>query len=477
MQLKLSKEHEGFVFERNLSKAVDSLVLHSGGKVSAALSKASKNGQIGRLMDEALQDETSKEGEQVKSPYKCNTIIEHRLDISDCKESNPNDCHRKFHLYLPQIVCDISLREAGGDLESIGTLPLVFVVHCFGCSGQTVMTAFHEFANTHNVIIVAPEGLRSSFNGLDCCGYALDSKIDDVGFFSEIQSMMEEEYPFVNSGVSYATGWSNGGFMVMFAAKLFRAIAPISGYIIDYPELTAYKSIGKGIFFHHSVDDPFVRSTGCCHDPDLPSCCCGIFAEQCISVQNVMKNFAQEVNGCNIEDDGQSKSEVELEQSYKDEQVGITCLTSTSSSCAANNTICMYDHSGHFNSNSFERSFPMAEQIIDFFARDACNINGGLWSDQTKQCDCQYSGYGGTFCLGDSVDSFEVAESSEGAKVITELQVPSKEPNHTFTGILLLVTMAGLCVVKQQLNKRKRKDKDELDDETDEKVELVTASL
>jgi hypothetical protein len=53
------------------------------------------------LMDEALQDETSKEGEQVKSPYKCNTIIEHRLDISDCKESNPKIAIANFiFIYL-----------------------------------------------------------------------------------------------------------------------------------------------------------------------------------------------------------------------------------------------------------------------------------------------------------------------------------------------------------------------------------------
>lgn len=129
------------------------------------------------------------------------------------------------------------------------------------------MQSFNPYANTHNLVIVAPDGLHGSFNGLDCCGYALGSKIDDIGFFSQIQATLEEDYPFVKSIYSYAVGWSNGGFMIMYSSQLFRAISPISGYVIDYSKMIG----GTSVFFHHSLNDPFVRSTGCCNDPKVCS--------------------------------------------------------------------------------------------------------------------------------------------------------------------------------------------------------------
>jgi len=51
--LKLSEEHQGFSFERNLSKAIEAIALHSGGKVSTALSMAVDNGEVIRLIREA----------------------------------------------------------------------------------------------------------------------------------------------------------------------------------------------------------------------------------------------------------------------------------------------------------------------------------------------------------------------------------------------------------------------------------------
>jgi hypothetical protein len=45
-QLRLSHEHQGFVFEPNAMKAVDMLLDHSGGKVSKALEMAIGEGEI-----------------------------------------------------------------------------------------------------------------------------------------------------------------------------------------------------------------------------------------------------------------------------------------------------------------------------------------------------------------------------------------------------------------------------------------------
>ena len=335
------------------------------------------------------------------------------------------------------------------------------------------MESFNRYADSHNAIIVGPEGIQRSFNGLDCCGYALSSKIDDVGFFKHIQEVLEGEYSFVRSSYSYAVGWSNGGYMVMYSAQLFRAIAPISGYIIDYPDIRG----GTGVFFHHSLDDPFVRSTGCCNDPDMPACCCGIFADRCMSVQDVMKDIAQKKNGCDYE-----VGSVQLKQSFKDTNRGISCMTAIGESCIANNTICLYEHSGHFNGRSFADSFPMSEQVMDFFASDACDINDGLWNDQTKECSCQEkSKFRGTYCLDpigdDTLSSNEYPLTYGGKSMSSATELSKRMPTHFFTGGVLFLTVAAMCFVKHRLNRIKRKDKNEQSPESEEKIELVASDV
>lgn len=253
-------------------------------------------------------------------PIKC--IEKRKIEIPDCKETNPRDCRRSFLLYLPDIVCGGDGRGPGRLLEHssdtppgnnadepametvVGTLPLVFGIHCFGCTTASIST-FIEHANAHNVVLVLPQGIQNSFNARHCCGYALANEIDDVGFLKYIQSTLSDEYEFVQSDFSYAVGWSNGGFMVMHAASLFRSISPISGYIPEIDQsLTKGGTFcvdnicvdapgaGKGIFLHHSVDDQLVRPTGCCNDPDLPKCCCNIAADTCSSVTDVASNWA-----------------------------------------------------------------------------------------------------------------------------------------------------------------------------------------
>lgn len=130
-QLKLSEEHQGFMFEKDLSKAVESLTLHSGGKVSKALRMALENGEVSRLMGVTATEEEGTTGEQVTTPIECNKVIKREMDILSCKETNPNDCHRTYNIYFPQALC-----EAGDDLDQVGTLPLVFVIHCYGCNSQ-----------------------------------------------------------------------------------------------------------------------------------------------------------------------------------------------------------------------------------------------------------------------------------------------------------------------------------------------------
>lgn len=414
------------------------------------------------------------------------------IEIPDCKEKNPDDCNRTLHLYLPDIICGgdgggghesrrrlgmndikdgtIDQDESssvdgnnvvdGGDfspdLETIGTLPLVFGIHCLGCTAASIDT-FVEHVNTNNVVLVLPEGLQNSFNAgvqSSCCGYALANEIDDIGFLKHLQSLLSEEYSFIQAvDYSYAVGWSNGGFMVMHAASLFRSISPISGHVYDIdPALTKGGTFcvdnicvdapgpGKGIFLHHGVDDTFVRPTGCCNDPDQPKCCCNIaVGDVCVPVEDVARNWALEVNGCETKviekDDNAEEStntenkggkgednddeeralsdvtEVKFVTSYSNPEEGIECTTTTGTDCKANTTICLH-HSGHFNSPSFTEAFPFAKEVIDFFSRDACEINDGKWNETSAICVCTED-HGGTFCLDDVVSVNHAAVDAE----------------------------------------------------------------
>ena len=173
-----------------------------------------------------------------------------------------------------------------------------------------------------------------------------------------------------------------------------------------------------------------------------------------------MKDVAQRKNGCDYE-----VGDVHLEQSYEDTQKGISCVTATSESCISNNTICLYEHFGHFNGGySFANTFPMSEQIMDFFAKDICN---GLWSDNTCVCE---EGFGGAFCI-DLLDG--TTDHTIGEVVSSDMELSSHQSSHIFSGGILLLTVACLCLLKHIVSRGKRKGKDEKTD-AEEKIELVT---
>lgn len=368
----------------------------------------------------------------------CDRLIRRDITISDCKEANPDDCSRSYLLHLPSIICNEQSNITAGD-NLPTTLPLVFAIHCFGCSAMTMYTSFAQHANEHNLVIVAPEGVKNSWNARDCCGYALDNQLDDIGFLSNIQSVLSDEFTFVEPQFTYATGWSNGGFMVMHASELFRGIAPISGFISGIESELKRSDItrGKPLFIHHGMDDPFVRPTGCCNDPDLPKCCCNIAADTCTDVEDVARNWAVEVNGC------YNDQTLLTETSYANTDEGILCLTS--SNCLANTTICTYEHSGHFNSGSFDKTFPMASEVMNFFARDACEVNDGSWDNVDKLCSCK-ARLSGPLCLD------VVAATNEGSRLTPSIS----RFFVTIIGAITLVLFTYYAII-QKLRRRKKK--------------------
>src|SRR4030042_1455717 len=100
-------------------------------------------------------------------------------------------------------------------------MPLVIVLHGGGGTAQSTagMTGMNVKADSSGVIAVYPNGNGRvsdekllTWNAGNCCGYALDNNIDDVGFIRELIDKLEKKLAIDKARI-YATGISNGGMM------------------------------------------------------------------------------------------------------------------------------------------------------------------------------------------------------------------------------------------------------------------------
>lgn len=119
-------------------------------------------------------------------------------------------------------------------------LPLVIVLHGGGGNDDNAarMTRFSAQADKEEFIVVYPNGTGKlqdrilTWNSGNCCGYARDNNVDDVGFIRALIEQLQREYP-INPKRIYATGISNGGMMAYrLACELsdkLAAIAPVAG--------------------------------------------------------------------------------------------------------------------------------------------------------------------------------------------------------------------------------------------------------
>lgn len=139
----------------------------------------------------------------------------------------------KFYLALILIVSLFS----GGRTYVVGVPAhyrnpsLIIVLHGHGSNGEKAIELIGIQPNT---IVVAPNGLGNSWNACNCCGYAFQNQIDDVGFISSLIDEMIETYN-VNPAKVFIIGFSNGGMMAHKLAgtlsNKIAAFADISGTI------------------------------------------------------------------------------------------------------------------------------------------------------------------------------------------------------------------------------------------------------
>lgn len=247
---------------------------------------------------------------------------------------------REFEFYLPAGLCDGRLAAA----------PLLVLIHCFGCTASLEIAKFAAAADAFGFALLAPEGYKRSFNSPSCCGDAQAESLDDVGFVDDLVALARTTLPVVRDAV-YASGFSNGGFLVSHLAgaarTAFRGIAPVSGH--EY-EVDARQPLP--VFMHHCADDTMVKPAGCCASAP---CCCNIAARraECVPTRALFDRWLR-ANACA----GHEKTAGPK---------GASCLRGRG--CAAETVFCSYGLGCYHQ--EWGRDFVGAHAVVRFFAHEA----------------------------------------------------------------------------------------------------------
>jgi polyhydroxybutyrate depolymerase len=168
----------------------------------------------------------------------------------------------------------LSLRHGGRTRQYIAhippaaasgrALPLLLAFHGGGgeAAGFQDYAGLDVVADREGFIVVYPYGSGVlprrllTWNAGGCCGYAMDRKVDDVGFAIAVLDDVARRAN-VDRGRVYATGHSNGAMMTYRLgaerADRIAAIAPVAG---AYNVAAFAPSRPVAVLHVHSVDDP-----------------------------------------------------------------------------------------------------------------------------------------------------------------------------------------------------------------------------
>jgi polyhydroxybutyrate depolymerase len=138
------------------------------------------------------------------------------------------DLERRYRIYIP------------AKYNATKPTPVVVVFHGGGGNPESMirLTGMNAKADESGFIVVYPFGTGQlansllTFNGGECCGYAMQNKVDDVGFTRELLDDLSK-VANVDADRVFATGLSNGGIMAHYVASELSdhiaAIAPVGG--------------------------------------------------------------------------------------------------------------------------------------------------------------------------------------------------------------------------------------------------------
>lgn len=147
--------------------------------------------------------------------------------------------------------------------DSSKPTPVVIIYHGGGGNPESMirLTGMNAKAEDAGFIVVYPYGTGQlansllTFNGGECCGYAMQNKIDDVGFTRELLDDLAT-VANVDDDRVFATGLSNGGIMAHYVASelsdRIAAVAPVGGPLMM--EAPRNKRAVSVMHFHGTAD-------------------------------------------------------------------------------------------------------------------------------------------------------------------------------------------------------------------------------
>jgi polyhydroxybutyrate depolymerase len=144
-------------------------------------------------------------------------------------------------------------------------VPLVFVLHGFTQSGQSIMnvSAFNSVADTANFIIVYPNGISNAWNTYANIPGA--STANDIGFIEALIDTVSANYSIDQNRI-YSCGFSAGGFMSHLLAckssRCFAAIASVAGTMTDSVYNSCVPSYNLSVLQIHGTSDNIVNFNG-----------------------------------------------------------------------------------------------------------------------------------------------------------------------------------------------------------------------
>src|SRR5271155_2365498 len=144
-------------------------------------------------------------------------------------------------------------------------LPVVFVLHGATQSADSAekMSGMSAKADQERFLVVYPSGTGqiSTWNAGNCCGYALENNVDDIGFFRALLEKLESDYTIDRKRI-YFTGISNGAMMSYRAAcemsDQIAAIAPVEGAL----NVDCHPSMPVSVLIFHGTADRLVAFNG-----------------------------------------------------------------------------------------------------------------------------------------------------------------------------------------------------------------------
>ncbi len=159
-----------------------------------------------------------------------------------------------------------------------GPSAVVLVFHGGGGNAENArrMSHFDLAADRHGFVAVFPDGTGRqrdrllTFNSGNCCGTALDNRVDDVAFTRALLEDLGRALPLDRQRL-FVTGMSNGGMMsyrlACEAADLFAAAAPVAGAnnleacrpSMPVALLAVHGTADRSVKFEGGPTDPAIR--------------------------------------------------------------------------------------------------------------------------------------------------------------------------------------------------------------------------